>query len=162
MMRRVAALALGLLLCSSAAFAAPATNKEPIKIKSDTLHSDNEKKTATFEGKVVARQGDMTLYADRLVISYSGAGSDLSKVEAFGNVRVLQGNRQATSSHAVYDPKEAVIHLDGSPKVVQGDDVVTGKAITYYLNEQRSLVTGGPNQRVEAVFHPGSKDGKKP
>jgi lipopolysaccharide export system protein LptA len=146
-----------------AAFAAPAASREPLKIKSDTLKADNENKTATFEGKVVARQGDLTLYADRLLISYSGAGQELSRVEAFGNVRILQGNRQASGAHAIYEPKEARILLDGSPKVVQGEDVITGKLITYYVNEQRSVVTGGPAQRVEAVIHPGGKNvGPKP
>jgi lipopolysaccharide export system protein LptA len=164
-MRSLISLTLALLLFGSAAWGAPAATREPLKIKSDTLHADNDKKTATFQGKVVAHQGDLTLYADRLVITYNEAGKDLAKVEAFGNVRVLQGSRQATSSHAIYDPKEAAIHLDGSPapRVVQGEDVVTGKVITYYVNEQRSVVTGGPNQRVEAVIHPGSKDvGSKP
>ncbi|HBN08469.1 MAG TPA: lipopolysaccharide transport periplasmic protein LptA, partial [Cyanobacteria bacterium UBA8530] len=100
---------------------------------------------------------------DRLVISYSGANRDLSRVEAFGNVRIMQGNRQATASHAVYDPNEARILLDGKPRVLQGEDVITGKLITYYVNEQRSVVTGGPNQRVEAVIHPrGENAGSKP
>ena len=158
-MRRFLAISLALLALVPAAFAAPPANKEPIKIKSDTLHADNEKGTATFEGKVVARQGDMTLYADRVVVTYSQTGHELSQVEAFGNVRILQENRQATGSHAVYDPKAARIVLTGSPKVVQGDDVVTGKVITYYVNEQRSVVTSGPNQRVEAVIHPGEQNG---
>lgn len=164
MMPRFLSLALTLLLFGTTAFAAPAAkNREPIKIKSDTLHTDNDKRTATFQGKVVARQGDMTLYSDRLVISYAENGGELDKVEAFGNVRIIQTNRQATGAHAVYEPDEGRIHLDGSPKVVQGDDVVTGKVITYYVNEQRSVVTSGPNQRVEAVIHPGEKNvGKKP
>lgn len=147
-----------LVLATASLAAAPALGREPLKIKSDTLQADNEKKTATFEGKVVARQGDLTLHADRLVISYSGAERDLARVEAFGNVRILQGTRQATSSHAVYDPKGATIVLDGSPKVVQGEDVISGKQITYFVNEQKSVVTGGPNERVEAVIHPRGKD----
>lgn len=153
-----------ILLCLvSAAVAAPVGGNEPLKVKSDNLTADNDKKTATFEGKVVARQGDLTLYADRLVVSYAGAGSDLSRVEAFGNVRILQGDRQATSGHAVYDPKQARIVLDENPKVVVGDDVITGKVITYFVNEKRSVVTGGPKERVEAVIHPGRKDaGPKP
>ena len=162
-MRRFFSLCLVLMALAPAALAASAVGREPLKIKSDTLHADNEKKTATFEGKVVARQGELTLYADRLVISHSGTGRDLSRVEAFGNVRIIQGNRQASGSHAVYDPDAARIVLDGSPKVVQGEDVITGKVITYYVDEQRSVVTGGPSQRVEAVIHPGGKDaGKKP
>lgn len=150
-----------LALSVSAASAATPMRREPLKIKSDTLQADNEKKTAVFQGKVVARQGDMTLYADRLVISYSASGKDLDKVEAFGNVRILQGNRQATGAHATYEPNEARIILDGSPKVVQGDDVITGKVITYYVDEERSVVTGGAKQRVEAVIHPGEQDGAK-
>jgi len=142
--------------------AAPVATREPLSIKSDTLSADNEKKTATFEGKVVARQGDLTLHADRLVISYSGDGKELSKAEAFGNVKILQGPRQASGAHAVYEPGKARIVLDGSPKVVQGSDVISGKQITYYVNEQRSEVTGGPGERVNAVIHPGGKDGGKP
>ena len=121
-----------LLLLAPAAFAAPAASKEPLKVKSDTLHADNEKHTATFEGKVVVRQGDLTLYADRLLISYSGDGKELSRVEAFGNVRILQGTSQATGAHGVYEPKEARILLDGSPRVIsQGGNEVTGELITY-------------------------------
>ena len=159
MLKSFLAVCLLLLALVPAAFAAPASSKEPLKIKSDSLHADNEKRTATFEGKVVARQGDLTLYTDRLVVSYSADGHELSRVEAFGNVRILQTNRQATGAHAVYEPKEARILLDGSPRVVQGADVITGKLITYYVNEQRSVVTGGPGERVEAVIHPGGKNG---
>lgn len=152
-----------LLLTVSAALAAPVGSNEPLKVKSDTLTADNDKKTATFEGRVVARQGDMTLHADRLVVTYSGAERDLSQVEAFGNVRIVQGNRQAASSHALYEPKAARIVLDGNPKVTVGNDVITGKVITYFVNEQKSVVTGGPKERVEAVIHPGGKDaGAKP
>ncbi|GFO61619.1 lipopolysaccharide export system protein LptA [Geomonas silvestris] len=142
--------------------AAPVASREPLTIKSDTLRADNDKKNATFEGKVVARQGDLTLYADRLVISYSGDGKDLSRAEAFGNVRILQGARQASGAHAVYEPKQARIILDGAPKVTQGGDVITGKVITYYVNEQRSEVTGGPGERVNAVIHPGGGKDVKP
>lgn len=152
-----------LLLLVSGALAAPISGNEPLKVKSDNLTADNEKKTATFEGKVVAHQGELTLYTDRLVVSSAGDGNELSKVEAFGNVRILQGNRQATGAHAVYDPKRGVILLDGNPRVVVGEDVVTGKVITYFINEQRSIVTGGPKERVEAVIHPGGKNvGAKP
>jgi lipopolysaccharide export system protein LptA len=162
-MRKLCVVCLFLLALVPAASAAPAASREPLKIKSDALHADNDKNTATFEGKVVARQGDLTLYTDRLVISYAGNGRELSRVEAFGNVRILQGSRQASGAHAVYEPKGAIIILDGSPRVVQGGDVITGKLITYFVNEQRSVVTGGPNERVEAVIHPGGKDaGAKP
>lgn len=162
-MRRIISLALGLLALAQVVCAAPIGGNEPLKVKSDSLTADNDKKTATFEGKVVARQGELTLYTDRLVVSSAASGNDLSRIEAFGNVRILQGNRQATGAHAVYDPKDGRIVLDGNPKVVVGEDVITGKVITYFVNEQKSVVTGGPKERVEAVIHPGGKNaGAKP
>ncbi|WP_263630814.1 lipopolysaccharide transport periplasmic protein LptA [Geomonas agri] len=163
MRRIVSCLSLLLALATTGHAAQGTSNKEPLKVKSDTLNTDNEKKTATFEGKVVARQGDMTLYTDRLVVSYGGPNNEVSQVEAFGNVRIVQEERQATGAHGVYDPKLARIVLDGNPKVVSGEDVVTGKIITYYVNEQKSVVTSGPKERVEAVIHPGGKNvGAKP
>ncbi|MBU5638275.1 lipopolysaccharide transport periplasmic protein LptA [Geomonas sp. Red69] len=163
MRRIVSCLALLLALATAGYAAQGVSNKEPLKVKSDTLNTDNEKKTATFEGKVVARQGDMTLYTDRMVVSYNGPNNEVSQVEAFGNVRIVQEDRQATGAHGVYDPKTARIVLDGNPKVVSGEDVVTGKVIIYYVNEQRSVVTSGPKERVEAVIHPGGKNvGAKP
>ncbi|GFO65553.1 lipopolysaccharide transport periplasmic protein LptA [Geomonas paludis] len=163
MRRMVSCLALLLALATAGYAAQGSNNKEPLKIKSDTLNTDNEKKTAIFEGKVVARQGDMTLYTDRLVVSYNGPNNEVSQVEAFGNVRIVQEERQATGAHGVYDPKLARIILDGNPKVVSGEDVVTGRIITYYVNEQKSVVTSGPKERVEAVIHPGGKNvGAKP
>ena len=51
------------------------------------------------------------------------------------------------------------------PRLSQGDDVIAGKIITYFVNEQKSVVTGGTESRVEAVIHPKEKvksDGSKP
>jgi len=160
-MRRFFQLWLLVALAASAAWGAD-LGREPLKIKSDLLKADNDKKTAVFEGRVVARQGDLTLYADRVVVSYTADGKDLSRVDGSGNVRILQGNRQATAAHAVYDPAAAKIVLDGSPRVLQGDDVITGKIITYFVNEQRSVATGGPHERVEVTINPRGKDGARP
>lgn len=127
---------------------------EPIRIKSDELQTDTKGRTATFSGKVVARQGDVTIHADRMVVNYAAASDDLEKVEVFGNVRILQANRIGTGSHGVYDSRTGRITLDGSPRVVQGNDSVTGKVITYNLDDETSVVTGGGDSRVEAVIHP--------
>lgn len=135
------------------------TSSEPIKIKSDELQTDTKGRTATFAGKVVARQGDVTIHADRMVVHYAASSDDLEKVEVFGNVRILQANRIGTGSHGVYDSNSGMITLDGSPRVVQGNDSVTGKVITYNLNDETSVVTGGGDSRVEAIIHPKERSG---
>ena len=128
---------------------------QPIQIKSDELFTDTIHKTATFVGRVTARQGDITIYADRLVVHSSDKGQEISSVEATGTVKVVQGTRLALAGHAVYDTSAGTIVLDKDPKVFQGEDVVSGNIITYYVADQKSVVSGSGTRRVEAVIHTG-------
>ena len=161
-MKRALLVCLALICTLSPAWGASNRSSTPLKIKSDELHADNDKKTATFLGNVQARQGDLTLYADRLVISYGAKGKDLSRIEAFGNVRILQGNRQAFAAHAVYENQSGRIVLDGAPRVLEGKNEISGNVITYFVDEKRSIVTGKPNEPVRAIIFPEGKNGTKP
>lgn len=128
----------------------------PITVKSNEMNADNKGKTAVFIGKVVAKQGDVTIFSDKLVVSYAEKGGDVEKVEAFGNVRIIQQNRTGFSDQAVYEARIGRIVMTGSPRVVQHGDSVTGKVITYYVDDEKSDVTsdGDPKARVEAVINP--------
>ncbi|SNB46424.1 lipopolysaccharide transport periplasmic protein LptA [Geobacter sp. DSM 9736] len=135
--------------------AAEDRSASPIELKANELHSDSNSRTATFLGQVVAKQGDVTIYADRLVVRYAEQAQAVERVEASGNVRIVQGSRRGEAASAVYDNGRGVITLEGNPRVYQGNDIVSGRVITYYLDEQKSTVTGGSNERVRAVIHPG-------
>jgi len=127
-------------------------SNEPIKIKSDQLVTDNNLKIATFTGNVVARQGDVTIYSDKMVISYSDEQGGISTAEVFGNVRIIQGERRAQADHGIYDAARATVTLDGNPKAFQKSDTISGKVITYYLDMDKSEVTSDSGSRVEAVI----------
>lgn len=135
-------------------------SSKPISVKADALTADNKGKTAVFTGRVVARQDDVTIYAEKLIVYYGEQQDQVDKVEAIGSVRILQTNRIGTGGHALYENKVGKITLSINPKVTQDKDSVTGKVIVYYLDEERSVVTGGENARVEAVIHP--KQGSGP
>ncbi|MDA8429310.1 MAG: lipopolysaccharide transport periplasmic protein LptA [Geobacteraceae bacterium] len=144
-------------------FAAPAvrnaTSNQPITIKSNELSADNKGKTAVFSGKVVAKQGDVTIFCDKMTVHYGTVHGDVEKIEADGNVRIVQGNRTGLAAHAVYDSREAKITLTGGgPKVMQGKDTVSGEVITYFIDDNRSNVSGG---RVTAEIHTNSKNGAR-
>jgi len=126
----------------------------PIQVKSDELTADNNKRSATFIGNVVATQGDLTLFADKLVITYGEQGKELVRAEAFNNVRFVHGARKGEAAHGVYDLAKGTIVLDGRPKIIQGENLISGEVITYYPNEERSTVSGGQGGRVEAVIQP--------
>jgi len=150
-----------MLVCAAhAVHAAPESRRDtsnlPITIKSNDLAADNKGKTAVFTGKVVAKQGDVTIFCDRMTVYYGNTQGDVDKIEADGNVRIVQENRTGAAAHAVYESKLGRITLTGgSPKVMQGADTVSGETITYFIDDERSSVTGG---RVEAVIHPKPKN----
>jgi lipopolysaccharide export system protein LptA len=131
----------------------------PITIKSNEMTADNKGKSAVFTGKVVAKQGDITIFSDKLVVSYADKNNEVEKVEAFGTVRIVQQNRTGFADQAVYDSRNGRIVLTGSPRVVQGGDAISGKVITYYVDDEKSDVSfgGDPKARVEAVINPSAR-----
>jgi len=158
---------LGVSQVEAAPKAAPASkskqdrSSKPINIKADELKANNKERTAVFTGRVVARQDDVTIYSDKLIIYYGENEEQVDKIEATGSVRILQTNRVGTGGHALYENKVGKITLSVNPKVTQDKDSITGKVIVYYLDEDRSVVTGGENARVEAVIHPKPGSGPK-
>ena len=76
-------------------------------------------------------------------------------------MRIVQQNKTGTAAQADYDSRDGRIKLTGNPKVMQGTDSVSGKVITYYVDDDRSVVTGGddPESRVEAVINPPARKG---
>jgi lipopolysaccharide export system protein LptA len=154
------------LACASApAFAAPDTqpilrkdrSSLPITIKSDRLTADNKGKTAVFTGKVVAKQGDVTIFADKITINYGDQKGEVEKVEADGNVRIIQDNSIGVASHAVFDSRAGRMTLTGNPRVTQGKDTLTGEIITYFVDEDRSVVTGGAIVTIQPPARKGNE-----
>ena len=142
---------LTLLALATAASAEPAANREPLKIKSDTLQADNDKKSATFEGKVVARQGDLTLYADRLVITNGADGHELSRVEAFGNVRGSSGSgMEFTTSRVSYVAARSQLESSEAVRFQDGGLLLEGVGMEFQTQTRRLKLM----KDVSAVYQP--------
>ena len=129
-------------------------SNQPIRITSDRLSADDTARQMTFLGHVVARKGDVTIYADDLTVFYQQGSREVERVEAEGDVRVVQNNRVATGQKGIYYRQQGRIVLTGSPAIHQGENSIKGDAITVFLNEEKSIVTGDENTRVNAVFQP--------
>ena len=130
------------------------SSNEPIEISSDRLEGNDKTGVAKFSGKVVAKQGDVTIYADEVDIYYQAGTRDVEKVVALKDVRIVQGERVATGDKAIFYHQQGKVVLSGDPKVHQGQDFVQGDEITVFLDDERSVVTAKEGARVNAVFHP--------
>jgi len=144
---------------------------EPVEITSDRMEAFNEKKMVIFSGNATAKQGDITLKADQLLlynknelgkndkidakeISTSG---ELDKIEAKGNVIITQKERMATGNEASYQQDTGQIILTGNAILREGKSTVTGCKVIVYTNEDRGAVvpcTPGKGERVKAVIYP--------
>jgi len=126
----------------------------PINVTADRLDADDVARKVMFLGNVVARQGEVSIYADRLTLFYGGENREIERVEADGDVRIVQGNRVATGQKGTLYRAEGRVVLTGSARVHQGEDFVEGDEIIVLLNEEKSIVQGREGGRVNAVFHP--------
>ncbi len=165
--RTAAAALLGALLAAGwAAAAEPATAppREPIKIVADRLLTDSGAKRAEFSGNVTASQGATTLAADRLVIFYTGGGTEstpqegVQRIEAYGNVRIDMEDRVATTDQAVYTTADRKLVLTGpGSKIARGPDAITGNEIIFDRERQTVTVESRGRGQVNAIIHSGQR-----
>jgi lipopolysaccharide export system protein LptA len=129
-------------------------SRAPIDITSDTVEMDQKQNTATFKGNVVAKQEDVTLYANTLVVVYDPDTKKLKEIIATGNVKVVQLDRRATGQKVTFDQDENKVVLDGDAVIREGANVIRGERITFYVEEERSVVESGKGGRVSTRITP--------
>lgn len=156
---------------------------KPIKINSATLEVRDKDKVATFSGDVHLVQGDTTLRSKTLVVYYDDDASaksakpaappiqtggsqaapapnqQIRRVEAKGNVIVVQKDQTATGESGIFDMRANTVTLLGNVVISQGQNVVKGDRLTVDMTTGVSRVESGKGPgtgRVQALINPGS------
>jgi lipopolysaccharide export system protein LptA len=175
MRRGVTALALVVGLAVAAAAAAqsrapagssaiPATNgrTQPVTVDSDKMERFGKESLVVFTGNVVARQDGSVQYADRMEVYLDEKGDRILRTVSTGNVRIITRDcRTGTARRAEYHDLEQRVVLTGNARVWQEDNVVSGDSVIIYLSQDRSVVEGGTQERVKAVFYPRDDKARK-
>lgn len=164
--RAVLACAAGLALTlGSAALARVyAAEQAPINIEANRMVSQENSNSVVFLGKVVAKQGAMTIRTDEMTVYYSDTAEgqkdagQLERLVCVKNVQIVQDDWLGTGDRLDYYAKGRKAVLSGNAKAWNGPNMVSGKTITYYLDEKRSVVEQDSTQkgRVRAVLRPGA------
>jgi lipopolysaccharide export system protein LptA len=146
-------------------------SSEPINIEADRMVSQENHNTVVFIGNVDARQGQLTIRSDEMTVFYTEKKtqaavnrptSQMEKLICKNNVKITQDDWLGTSDRMDYFAKDRKVILSGNAKAWQGQNMVSGKTIIYYLDEKRSMVEQdeATQGRVRAVLHPDAD--KKP
>lgn len=139
----------------------------------------NQDSQAVFEGAVVLTRGSLVVYSDRMVVMFraqdapvsddrkgheaakgatSSKGPDavpavsnrsVNQIEATGRVKIEKDSGSATCEKAIYYHDGDKIVLTGNPVAWDKGTRVSGKQITMFLAEDRSVVEGGSHVRIE-------------
>ena len=127
----------------------------PVTVDADRLESMQKEGLVIFTGNVIARQNNSTQYADRMEVYLDASGDRIVRTVSTGSVRIITKDcRTGMARRAEYHDAEQRVVLIGDARVWQEENVVTGERITIFLAEDRSVVEGGKQERVKAVFYP--------
>lgn len=127
--------------------------KGALVVHSDTMVVSFKQKEAS-SAKAIDTAGDKSDGPARQskpkTDALAGPGSRaVSMVEAMGRVKIEKDGGTATCQKAVYYEEEEKIVLTGEPVAWQKGTRVTGKVITLYLAEDRSVVEGESRVLIE-------------
>ena len=142
---------------------------EPVQIEAASLEVRDKDKVATFSGNVLVIQGDTTLRSKTLVVYYEedgpkaggikaaqpgpGGASQIKRLEANGDVLVIQKDQTATGNKGVFDMRTNTITLEGNVIISQGKNVLSGPKLVVDratgVSRMESGVGGG---RVTGTF----------
>lgn len=133
-------------------------DQSPMVINSDSLEVDNKNGKVLFKQNVVAKRGDIQIFAGEVEVSYEE--NKIKEIIARKDVKVVRGDVIATGQKASYDDARQMIILEGDPKIIQGDDTLEGERITFFLKDNKSVVEGNKGKRVQATIFPRKKEEK--
>ncbi len=121
-------------------------------IHSDSMLYEEQKKLATYTGKVRLRRAGLSVDSAslRMVLAEDVAGqTQLKQSFADGDVRILMREanttRRGASEHAEYYPEETKMVLYGGEPFFEDQEqgATRGKRLTYFSNEDRLIVESG-------------------
>lgn len=157
---------------------------QPVQIEAATLVVKDKEKIATFSGDVKVVQGDTTMKCKTLMVFYEqdseaekaaaaakpagksmqaaspgpGGEQKIKRLEAHGNVVVIQKDQTATGELGIFDMKTNTVTLTNNVVMTQGQNVLRGEKLIVDLTSGVSRVESGKNGqgRVQGLFLPGT------
>lgn len=134
---------------------------QPVTVDADRMERFGKESLVIFTGNVVARQNNSVQHAERMEVYLDEKGERILRTVSTGSVRIVTRDcKTGTAVRAEYFDLEQRMVLIGNARVWQEDTVVSGDTITIFLAQDRSVVQGGKQERVKAVFYPREQNHK--
>lgn len=148
-------------ICGAQKLSKSKNNSLPIEITSEKMISDQKTNKIVFTGSVVAKQGKLTIFSDKMTVYNDKKRKKIDRIVARGNVRIEKEDRSATGENAVYIEKEGRITLTGNPRAWENNNEIIATEMIFLVDEDRFIVKGSKENKIKLTFFPEEKNGKK-
>jgi lipopolysaccharide export system protein LptA len=122
----------------------------PVEVTADTLDVNQADGTAVFTGNVVVGQGVMRLSARRVRVVYNAEADGIERMEAEGDVVLVNGPDAAEADRAEYSVSSGVVVMTGDVLLTQGANALTSDRMTVNLTTGTANMVG----RVKTILNP--------
>jgi len=116
--------------------------KEPIMTSSDQMTVDNALSQAELIGNVEIVQGNLLLYADYVLVTYSEDQSKIDAIFARDNVVLISGEDRATADEADYNLERGTIVMTGKALVSQDGNTVSADRAEFNIDSGAASMSG--------------------
>lgn len=125
----------------------------PVEARAREMNYDEATQQVVYTGDVTLKQQDIVSLSPAATLTLSADGASLISLVAGEPVEVRQGARAATGSRLTYNPASQSMLLVGEQVVLKdAGREVHGKALTFHLGDDRILVDGREQGRIETVL----------
>ena len=117
-----------------------ATPENPVDVACDKGSMNGELRQFICIGHVrMVRNRDKpsetTVTCDRSIAHYVGKdATQVTRLECFGNVVAVSGDRWAHGDHADYDTQKEILVMTGNPEARQGNNTMHGERVVFYVD----------------------------
>ena len=112
-----------------------ATPENPVFVDCDRGRMEGASQRFVCTGHVKMVRNTTTLTCDRSIGHYVGKdATQITRLECFGNVVAVDGDRWAHGDHADYDTVKEVLVMTGNPEARQGTNTMKGDRVVFYVD----------------------------
>lgn len=115
------------------------------EVRANQVVYDESASMVELDGHVRLRDSRLAMNSEKVRISLKD-DNKIDWIKASGGVIIQSQDRKALADRATYEGDEDKFTLEGSPKVMQGQNVMTGDRITFWQKTRRMVCE--PNARV--------------
>lgn len=125
----------------------------PVEARAREMTYEEATQQVVYTGDVTLSQQDLVTVSPGATLTLTPDGRGLLSLVAGEPVEVRQGSRTATGARVTYTPSSQSMLLVGEKVVLRepGREVL-GRSLTFHMGDDRILVDGREEERIETVF----------